>query len=108
MSANNTNQAGRKAEDAYIEAAMRLYIAHARMAAAGTFRRHLEIACSDMARFQDHPGWGAAQEAVGETLEGLLRRANEDEDRMRGLATRAAEVQMACAKALKRAGVERF
>ena len=34
--------------------------------------------------------------------------ANEDEDRMRGLALRAAEVQMACASALKRTGVERL
>ena len=34
--------------------------------------------------------------------------ANEDEDRMRGLAFRAAEVQMACATALKRTGMERF
>ncbi|MDO4818290.1 MAG: hypothetical protein Q3986_07680 [Akkermansia sp.] len=108
MKANDTNQARRRAEAAYIEAALRLYVAHARMAAAGTFRRYLEIADGDMARFQDHPGWGAAQEAVGETLEELLRRANEDEDRMRGLALRAAEVQMACASALKRTGVERF
>ena len=108
MKANDTNQARRRAEAAYIEAALRLYVAHARMAAAGTFRRYLEIADGDMARFQDHPGWAAAQEAVGETLEGLLRRANEDEDRMRGLALRAAEVQMACASALKRTGVERF
>ena len=108
MKANDTNQARRRAEAAYIEAALRLYVAHARMAAAGTFRRYLEIADGDMARFQDHPGWAAAQEAVGETLESLLRRANEDEDRMRGLALRAAEVQMACASALKRTGVERF
>ena len=108
MKANDTNQARRRAEAAYIEAALRLYVAHARMAAAGTFRRYLEIADGDMARFQDHPGWAAAQKAVGETLEGLLRRANEDEDRMRGLALRAAEVQMACASALKRTGVERF
>lgn len=108
MKANGNNQARRRAEAAYIEAALRLYVAHARMAAAGTFRRYLEIADGDMARFQDHPGWAAAQEAVGETLEGLLRRANEDEDRMRGLALRAAEVQMACASALKRTGVERF
>ena len=108
MKADDTNQARRRAEAAYIEAALRLYVAHARMAAAGTFRRYLEIADGDMARFQDHPEWAAAQEAVGETLAGLLRRANEDEDRMRGLALRAAEVQMACASALKRTGVERF
>lgn len=108
MKANDNNQVRAKAEEAYIEAALRLYVAHARMAAAGTFRRYLEIADGEMARFHDHPGWGAAQEAVGETLEGLLRRANEDEDRMRGLALRAAEVQMACATALQRAGVERF
>ena len=108
MKADDTNQARRRAEAAYIEAALRLYVAHARMAAAGTFRRYLEIADGDMARFQDHPGWAAAQEAVGDTLDGLLRRANEDEDRMRGLALRAAEVQMACASALKRTGVERF
>ena len=108
MNTDNGKQGRNKAEAAYIEAALRLHVAHARMAAAGTFRRYLEIADVEMARFRDHPEWGAAQEAVGETLEGLLRRANEDEDRMRGLALRAAEVQMACASALKRAGVERF
>lgn len=93
---------------AYVEAALRLHVAHARLHASHTYVRCLENARHELKHLVGKPGWDDAERAMGATLEELQQRADASDDRLSEAAMRAAQVYLECSRALRRAGVEPF